>query len=84
MNKVTVHSFVMGDVEDPAIYAAQPIWEWQQTEAGQWVMAHSVPAPEWTVGLDPYNYGYRVCITANLSKKDTTFFLLKYNREFAK
>jgi hypothetical protein len=25
----------MGDVEDPELYAAQPLYEWQQTEQGQ-------------------------------------------------
>ena len=29
------HQFNLGDVEDPDIYAAQPIWEWQQTEKGK-------------------------------------------------
>lgn len=80
MKKIVVYSFRMSDVDDPAIYAAEPIYKWQQTESGRWVMEHSVPEPEWTIGVDVNNYGYRVHITANLSEEDTTFFLLKYNK----
>ena len=83
MKRVIVHTFRLSDVDDPAIYAAEPIYQWQQTDAGQWVMAHSVPEPEWTLGPDHTTYGYRVHITANLSEEDTTYFLLKYNT-FAK
>jgi hypothetical protein len=39
---VVVHNFPMGDVEDPDLYAASPLYEWQQSEAGAWVMAHAV------------------------------------------
>jgi len=39
--KIDFHRFTLGDVEDPEIYAAAPIWEWQQTEQGQWVMEHA-------------------------------------------
>jgi hypothetical protein len=69
----------MSDVDDPAIYAAQPIYDWQQTETGKWVMEHSAFSPEWTIGLDQFGFGYQVYITANLSEEDTTYFLLKYN-----
>ena len=78
MNKLIVHQFNMSDVEDPEIYAAQPIWEWQQTDVGQWVMQHSRPEPYWLVGFGGTSYGYRVQIVANLSDQDVTFFHLKY------
>ena len=68
----------MSDVEDPEIYAAEPIWQWQQTDAGQWVMQHSQPEPHWLVGFSHLNYGYKVQIVANLSDQDVTFFQLKY------
>lgn len=78
MNKLVVHEFFMSDVEDPAIYAAEPIYEWQQTEAGRWVMQHSQPEPHWLVGFGGDSYGYRVQIVANLLDQDLTFFQLKY------
>ena len=42
-----VHTIKMGDVEDPDLYVADPIWKWQQTEEGQWLMENSKPAPIW-------------------------------------
>ena len=28
IHKIVVHKFSVGDVEDPDLYAAQPLWEW--------------------------------------------------------
>lgn len=78
MMKITVHEFNMGDVEDLEIYVAAPIYDWQQTEAGKWVMAHSKPEPEWVTSFDVHQYGYRVAIRATLSEEDVTFFKLKW------
>ena len=44
--EVLVHEISMGDVEDPDLYIAQPIYEWQQTDAGKYVMDKSDPAPK--------------------------------------
>ena len=41
MNVIKLHQFRMGDVEDIDIYIAQPIYEWQQTEKGQWCMLNA-------------------------------------------
>jgi hypothetical protein len=75
---VLVHTFRLGDVEDPVIYAAAPIWEWKQTEAGQWVMAHAVDQPYWTKRVDYHSYGYEFNIVARLREADAVFFRLKY------
>lgn len=75
---ILVHTFGLGDVEDPEIYAAEPIWEWQQTEAGQWVMEHAVNQPWWTKRMDYNSYGYKCNIIARLSEADAVFFRLKY------
>jgi hypothetical protein len=77
MKKVVFHSFLMGDVEDPEIYCAQPIYEWQQTDAGQWVMEHCAD-PTYNFVPDPYTYGHRVVLTGELEEKDATFFTLKW------
>jgi hypothetical protein len=37
---ICVHEFTMGDVEDPDLYAAQPLIEWEKSESGQWVMLY--------------------------------------------
>jgi len=76
--KTKVHSIKMGDVEDPDLFVAQPIWEWQQTEAGKFVMENSKQQPEWHRRTDPYNYGYHYDIVAYLEEKDLTFYRLKH------
>lgn len=73
-----VHEFTMGDVEDPDIYAAEPLLAWQHSEAGKWVMEHSVEQPQWHRQVDQYSYGYRYCVTARLTEQDQIFFKLKF------
>jgi len=75
---ICVYEFTMGDVEDPDLYAAQPIWEWQESEAGQFVMAHAVESPYWIRQVDYHNYGHRYRIMARLSEPNQTFFWLKF------
>lgn len=79
--KLIVHQFTMGDVEDPDLYAAEPIWKWQQTEAGKWVMENSVETPSWhrvhDGGYYGY-YGYQYQIQADLNPIDATWYLLKW------
>jgi hypothetical protein len=78
-NPITVlaHKFTVGDVEDPDIYAAQPIYEWQQSEAGQWMMKHSDPTPSWHQSEWPL-YGTNYQIRGYLTPQLYTFWKLKY------
>ena len=73
---VCVHEITMGDVEDPDLWVASPIWEWQQTEAGKFVMEHAVEAPYWTQNTDYASYGYKYRIVARLSEQNETFWRL--------
>jgi len=75
---VLVYTFRLGDVEDPAIYAAGPIYEWQKTDAGRWVMDHAVKEPYWTNRVDYNSYGYECNIFARLRESDAVFFNLKF------
>ncbi len=75
---VCVHEFTLGDVEDPEIYAAGPIWDWQQTEAGCWIMEHAITKPYWTKAIDYPTYSIRIRIMARLSDQDQTFWRLKW------
>jgi hypothetical protein len=78
ISNIVVHEFSMGDVEDPDLYAAQPISEWQNSAAGQFVMAHAVEKPYWTRSIDPLSYGYLYVIVARMRESDQTFFKLKF------
>jgi hypothetical protein len=76
--KYTVHQIRMSDSEDPDLYVADPIYKWQQTDAGKWVMQHSNPEPQWFRSLDFNAYGYLYTIRAELTPEEITFFELKY------
>jgi hypothetical protein len=76
--EITVHTIHMGDAEDPDLMVAQPIWEWQQTDAGKYVMNHSNPAPSWHRHMDYNTYGYSYTIRANLTPEQQTFYRLKF------
>jgi hypothetical protein len=71
------YSFTMGDVEDPDIYAAGPILDWQQTEKGRWVMEHGTKLT-YHVSPDPTTLGYKVSITGFLNSEDEVYYNLKY------
>ena len=75
---ICVHEFNMGDVEDPDLYAAEPLWKWQNSEAGKFVMEHAVEQPYWIREADYSSYGYRYKIVARLSEPNQTFFKLKF------
>ena len=76
--KYIVHRIRINDAEDPDIAVSQPIYEWQQTEAGKWVIQHSKPEPQWFRSIDHNTYGYLYTIRAELTPEQITFFELKY------
>jgi len=75
---MVVHRFRMGDVDDPVLYASQPIWEWQQTEAGKFVMENAVEPPWWVRHVDHLWHGFEFAIMARMRESDQTFYTLKY------
>ena len=77
MKEYIFHSFTMGDVDDPEIYAAAPLYDWMQTEKGKWVTEHSLTEPYFSLRPNKY-YGYDIIISAVFNDKDQTWFALKY------
>lgn len=75
--EMVVHTFQMGDVDDPDMYAAQPLYEWQQSDFGQWVMKNAADTPTWHRHADPMSYGYRYSITAKFMGPALTEMLLR-------
>ena len=73
-----VHTISMGDVEDPDLFVAEPIYKWQQTEVGKWIMDNSNPKPSWHRFADHNTYGYLYQIRAYLTHKQLTYYKLKY------
>ena len=81
IHKVVVHRFQMGDVEDPDLYAAQPIHAWEQSEQGQFVMKHAIDTPEWHRQLDQFHYGHEYTIIAELEMKKLSEFYLRWGND---
>jgi len=73
------HRFMVSDVDDPDIHAAQPLYEWQQSEAGKWMMENSNPTPLWERQRDNLTYGTRYVIKAYLTPKLHMYWKLKYD-----
>lgn len=78
--ELVVHSFTMGDVDDPDLYAAQPLYEWQQSEFGQWCINNAADTPTWHRMADPNTYGYKYTITAKFMGPALTEMLLRKSK----
>lgn len=81
MPKIIFHSFSMGDVDDVDIYVAQPIYEWQQTEQGKWVMQHAQNLT-YRTAPDFNTLGYRIDIYGEMDPgPQLTEYLLKWSNK---
>lgn len=78
---ICVHKIMLGDVDDPELYVAQPIWEWQQTECGQFIMEHAAETPYFVRSLDYNTWGHQYKIMARLSEQNEVFWRLKWGRQ---
>lgn len=71
-----VHSFLMSDVDDPDVWAAQSLYDFEHTEKGEWVMRNSNPLPTWN--RVQHGYGWQYMIHAYMTPEQITYFKLKY------
>jgi len=76
--KITVHKIEMGDVEDPEIYAAAPIMNWEKSEQGKWLHKHSTRQLEFIIRPNQETYGWMIIIFAWLEEQDVTYYRLKW------
>jgi len=75
--EMVLHTFTMGDVEDPDLYAAEPLWKWEQSEFGQWCMKNAADTPTWHRIADPMTFGYKYQIRAKFMGPALTEMLLR-------
>jgi hypothetical protein len=80
IREVVVHKINMRDVEDPDLMVAAPIYEWQQTDAGKFVMDNAVITPKWERVVNPMNWGWTYAIIAELEAKKLTEFYLRWGK----
>jgi len=72
----------MGDVDDVDIYVAEPIWRWQQTDQGRWVMEHAHNLTYHTMP-SANSFGHNVVIRGEINDphKITEYYLRWPNQE---
>ena len=75
--ELVVHTFSVGDVEDPDIYAAHPLYDWEKSEFGQWVMKNAADVPTWHRLADSMTFGYQYQIRAKFMGPALTEILLR-------
>lgn len=76
--KVVVHSFYV-DSDDAVLAAGQPLYDWQTSDAGKWIMKHAVEQPEWHRHTNYAQFREHFVVTARLKETDYTFWALKWN-----
>jgi hypothetical protein len=79
VQKITFHTFGMGDVEDPELYAAQPLYEWQQTDQGQWVMKNCSD-PQYIIRPDISTFGHKIIVHGEVEDQLATEYLLRWGK----
>lgn len=67
----------MGDVEDPEIYAAFPLHEWEKTDHGKWVKANASKQPEFFIRMGDH-YGFKVVVEAEFTPENLVWYNLKF------
>lgn len=77
--KEIVHQFYLSDVEDPQLYAAQGLHEWEISEQGKWVKENALETPIWNVSYDLSRFGYVVRVRATFEPQKYTYWKLKYS-----
>ena len=77
-SEMVVYQFQLPWSEDVIIQAAAPLYEWEQSDAGKWVMAHAVEKPRWERYTEHVALNERFVIIARLTEPDQTYFRLAY------
>ena len=81
IHKVVVHRFQLSDVDDPDLYAAEPIYKWEQSDPGKFVMKNAVDKPVWRRHLNHSFYGYEYAIVVELEMSKLSEFYLKWGQD---
>jgi hypothetical protein len=79
VRKITFHTFRMGDVEDPELYAALPLGEFMDTRKGQWIRDHCRD-PQYIIRPDPNTYGHRVIVFGEVEDKSAVEWILRWGQ----
>jgi hypothetical protein len=70
------HTFNVADVEDPDLWAAMSLGEWEESPAGKWAMKNTNPTPSWH--RISHNYTWQYQIKIYLTPKQLTYYKLRF------
>ena len=73
-----VKEIQMGDVDDPYLYAAFPISEWEKTEEYHWLKSQLPEGEDMVFFCDAHYFGFIIRVYAPLSGRALTYYNLKY------
>jgi hypothetical protein len=73
-----VKEITMGDVDDPYLYAAFPLHEWEQTEEYAWIKRQMPKGEDMVFYCDNHYFGVVIRVYAPLTGKALTYYNLKY------
>lgn len=80
IHKVVVYRFRVSDSEDPDLYAAEPLFRWQNSDSGKFIMEHAITTPEWHRNVNPSTLSYDYIIVAEIEKKKLSEFYLRWGK----
>jgi hypothetical protein len=79
LREVVFHKIKMGDVDDPDLMVADPIWKWQQSDAGRFVMENAYPeSARWERIISPNRWGWLYLIIAKMEERKLTEYYLRW------
>jgi hypothetical protein len=79
VRRITFHTFNMGDVDDPELYASLPLGEFMTTEKGQWIRNHCAD-PQYIIRPDLNSYGTRVIVYGEVEDKSAVEWILRWGQ----
>lgn len=78
---ILLHKFRIGNEDDPEVYAAEALYQWEKSSAGQWAMKNSVSTPTWVIRQHSPTFESIMHIRGEFSESDATMYHLMYTNE---
>lgn len=80
VKSIVVHTFTIGDVDDPDLFAADPLYTWRNSPAGKWVLENAIEVPVTYRTLDPSSgwWGYTYKVVAKFHEINITEYYLRW------
>lgn len=75
---VKVYGINLGNCDDPVVYAAGPLIEWEKSPAGVFVKSKAVELPVWYQYTDPITFSSNIIVLARLYAEDASYYTLKW------